>query len=224
MDRATGKTQDAFVEFFSVPDAKAWAQVVQSRSNSINKLGDRILDVQLSSQAELMGEIFPRAKSINWSGGTSGKEVVAEAPRDIFDTGFKGFVTLEELQALVRHAEQPHRVSDSSYSTGSYHHYHLPLQDVHLLDPRANIDLHAVYLYSEMPSSALHNTHLPPFEISLASYHTLHSCHTQCSLQCDHRNHTIASLATASNLFSQSRFGSWSDRYQDSPRQCRTPV
>ena len=114
MERATGKTQDAFVEFFSIPDAKAWIDVIRSRQPHLNKIGDRILEVELSSQAGLLKEIFPRAKSVNWNGGSTCTEVVAEAPQDPYDTGFKGFVTIEELQALVRHAEQPHRVSHNT--------------------------------------------------------------------------------------------------------------
>lgn len=62
MDRFTGKTQEAFIEFFSTPDARAWVNLIKCRPAYSNKIGDRILSVDLSSQEELMREIFPRAK------------------------------------------------------------------------------------------------------------------------------------------------------------------
>ncbi|KAL9098383.1 MAG: hypothetical protein Q9163_005947 [Psora crenata] len=105
MDRATGKTQDCYVEFFSTPDANAWVNVINSRSNAANRIGDRVLEVQLSSQDELLKELFPRAKNIRWEGGNP----VIVPSDDPYNSGFKSFVSAEELQILVRHAEQPHR-------------------------------------------------------------------------------------------------------------------
>lgn len=32
--------------------------------------------------------------------------------KELYNTGFKTFVSAEEMGLLVRHAEQPHRVSD----------------------------------------------------------------------------------------------------------------
>lgn len=116
MDRSTGKTQDAFVEFFSPLDAKAWVSLIRSRPAQMNKIGDRILEVELSNQEELLKEIFPRARSIIWRGGADGKQVVAQESEDPFDSGFKGFITMEEVQSLVRHAEQPHRVGLSNFT------------------------------------------------------------------------------------------------------------
>ena len=115
MDRISGKTQDVFVEFFSEPDAKAWVSLINSRPRSMNKMGERVLDVEFSSQTELLKELFPRAKYVNWSGGYNGRQVVSELPVATLETGFKTFLTLEELQSLERHAEYPHRVSPMDF-------------------------------------------------------------------------------------------------------------
>ena len=110
MDRATGKTQDCYVEFFSTGDAQAWVKVINTRSNVVNRIGDRVLDASLSSQDELLKELFPRAKNVAWKDG----QPTFERSNDPYNTGFKTFVSAEELQVLVRHAEQPHRVSHPS--------------------------------------------------------------------------------------------------------------
>ena len=107
MDRSTGKTMDCFVEFFSTPDARACINSILLRSISQNRIGDRVVEVMLSSQEELMTELFPKAKNVKWQGA---KPVIKEAT-ELFNSGFKTFVSLEELGCLVRHAEQPHRVS-----------------------------------------------------------------------------------------------------------------
>ena len=108
MDRSTGKTQDCYVEFFSVPDANAWRTVIVRRGPHLNKIGDRILEVDMSSQEEMMKDLFPRARCVIWNGphGLHVKET-----EEAFDSGFKGFITQEELKGLIHHAEQPHRVS-----------------------------------------------------------------------------------------------------------------
>ena len=114
MDRATGKTQDCYVEFFSTPDAMAWVRMINSRSNQANRIGDRVLDVHMSSQADLLKELFPRAKNISWEGGKPSK-IDTDDP---YNSGFKTFVSAEELASLSRHAEQPRRVRpDNDLST-----------------------------------------------------------------------------------------------------------
>ncbi|MDI1492632.1 MAG: hypothetical protein OHK93_004414 [Ramalina farinacea] len=105
MERATGKTQDCYVEFFSVHDAQAWVKVINSRGNVGNRIGDRVLDVSLSSQDELLNQLFPRAKNVAWKDG----HPTFEQSNDPYNTGFKTFISAEELQVMVRHAEQPHR-------------------------------------------------------------------------------------------------------------------
>ena len=63
MDRATGKTMDCYVEFFSVAGALATLEKINSRRRPL-KLGcspvDRVVDVELSSQEALMKDMFPR--------------------------------------------------------------------------------------------------------------------------------------------------------------------
>lgn len=110
MDRSTGKTMDCYVEFFSNGDAQATLNKLLSRGHSL-KLGvpplDRVVNVELSTQEALLKELFPRAKNVVWR---NGKPVIEESTEP-FNTGFKAFVTGEELVMMVRHAEQPHRVS-----------------------------------------------------------------------------------------------------------------
>lgn len=109
MDRSTGKTMDCYVEFFSTPDASACVNALNLRPTGQNRIGDRVVDIIMSSQDELLRELFPKAKMVTWEGA---KPVIQKPPTgDMFNTGFKAFVSSEELGCLVRHAEQPHRVS-----------------------------------------------------------------------------------------------------------------
>ena len=110
MDRLTGKTMDCYVEFFSVGDAQA-AVNAKTRLGSIHKLGDRVAVVEMSSQDELMKELFPKAKQVDWQNGVP---VVIETDEP-FNSGFKNFVSGEELVMLVKHAEFPQRVSFLHY-------------------------------------------------------------------------------------------------------------
>ena len=112
MDRATGKTQDCFVEFFSVEDARVWEKNIRGRSNHYNRIGDRLIEVCLSNQDDLLKELFPRAKSVIWQGGYP----IIQEPEEPYNTGFKTFISAEELGIHLRHAEQPQRVSNRSLS------------------------------------------------------------------------------------------------------------
>lgn len=107
MDRMNGKTLDCFVELSSTADARMWVNIIKSRPKSANRIADRLLEVHLSSQGELMKELFPKAKSVLWDGGNP---IIVE-PEELYNSGFKTFVTLEELNSLTKHAEQPRRVS-----------------------------------------------------------------------------------------------------------------
>ncbi len=106
MDRSTGKTMDCYVEFFSHGDAQAAFHKCLVRGGQL-RLGDRVVDVCLGTQDELLGEMFPKAKNVEWS---HGRPVVREST-DPYNSGFKAFVTNEELLQLVSYAEKPHRVS-----------------------------------------------------------------------------------------------------------------
>ncbi len=56
-----------------------------------------------------MKELFPKAKQVEWD---SGVPIIIETDEP-FNSGFKSFVTAEELVMLVKHAEFPQRVSFS---------------------------------------------------------------------------------------------------------------
>ncbi len=100
------------MEFFSNGDASAAVNKCNMRGHQL-RLGDRAVDVMLSSQDELLKQLFPRAKNVVWEGGVP----VIEESHEPFNTGFKSFVTGEEMVMIVRHAEQPHRVSSSAADT-----------------------------------------------------------------------------------------------------------
>ena len=142
MDRASGKTQDCFVEFFSVEDARVWDRSIRGRGSQYNRIGDRLIEVSLSNQDDLLRELFPRAKSVVWEGGNP-KILTPEEP---YNTGFKTFLSAEELQIHVRHAEQPQRVS--------IHLFQFSLQLSFLLDG-LSLNLLLVELYHEMPEPPL---------------------------------------------------------------------
>jgi hypothetical protein len=110
MDRTTGKTMDCYVEYLSVNEAQSAVNRLIYRGPPL-RLGspphDRVVRVTMSSQDELMKQLFPRAKNVTW---TDGKPVI-HASNEPFNTGFKTFITGEELVMMTKHAEQPHRVS-----------------------------------------------------------------------------------------------------------------
>ena len=107
MDRNSGKTMDCFVEFLSTPDARACCNSVNLRQHGMNRISERMVDVTMSSQDELLAVLFSKAKNVKWENGSP---VIVEA-EDEWSSGFKNFVSAEELGLMVRHAEQPHRVS-----------------------------------------------------------------------------------------------------------------
>ncbi|KAL8729117.1 MAG: hypothetical protein Q9166_004948 [cf. Caloplaca sp. 2 TL-2023] len=104
MDRPTGKTMDCYVEFFSYGDAQAALNKCLMRGSQL-RLGERVVDVHMSSQDELMKELFPRAKNCIWE---HGRPRITES-NEPYNTGFKSFVTNEELLQMVTWADKPHR-------------------------------------------------------------------------------------------------------------------
>ncbi|KXG54358.1 Nucleotide-binding, alpha-beta plait [Penicillium griseofulvum] len=107
MERSTGKTMDCFVEFPTQKDAEdAFERINRTYDvGSTPRMGNRHVDIEVSTPAKLLKATFPRAKCISWE---SGKPV--QLPnKDSWSTGFDGFLTDEELFCLTRHAEQPHR-------------------------------------------------------------------------------------------------------------------
>ena len=161
MDRPTGKTMDCYVEFFSTPDARAASNSLNLRPRHMIRINDRVVDVVTSSQAELLKELFPKAKNVSWEGGMP---TIQEA-KELYNTGFKTFVSAEEMGLLVRHAEQPHRVSNrvSFYLCSA---------------PRLTY-ISPVKLYSAFPSTYLRGHDLTTSQVPLVCDRTLYLGHTQ---------------------------------------------
>ena len=112
MERSTGKTMDAFVEVVT-PEIAEDAVERNFRGMRHPRLGQRHVGIEVATQGELLKEMFPRARSIVWDDANFG------APRklennDPYSSGFKSFMTEEELNGMMRHAEQPNRVSYSA--------------------------------------------------------------------------------------------------------------
>ncbi|KIW12465.1 hypothetical protein PV08_09742 [Exophiala spinifera] len=109
MERSTGKTMDAYVETITpVIAAQAWEHGFGLARMRHPKLGQRHVTVELSDQAELMRDLFPRARCVVWDKEEPGVPHVIHT-NDIYTSGFKGFFTSEEMNGVIRHAEYPQR-------------------------------------------------------------------------------------------------------------------
>lgn len=112
MERVTTKTNDAYVEFMT-PHA-AIAAVDRHLRNTASgrhaRLGDRPVEIELSSQSALMKDLFPLAKGVRWDGAEP--VILEDHPTEPWNC-FKGFITEEEMTMLVKHVEVPQRVSPS---------------------------------------------------------------------------------------------------------------
>ncbi|KAG9230481.1 hypothetical protein BJ875DRAFT_431518 [Amylocarpus encephaloides] len=109
MERVTSKTLDCFVEFVNFEEALATVSRFEANkiAGRVGRLGQRHVEVDLSSQEELMKQLFPKVKNVTWVGA---KPVIAPRdPNDKYNSGFQGFVTKEELVMLVKHVEAPNR-------------------------------------------------------------------------------------------------------------------
>lgn len=110
MERSTAKSMDCFIEFETDAEASlAYDRTIRQQNfgHRRPRIGDRIVSVHLSSQEELMKEVFPRAKCVRWQ-GQHPTEVAPEFP---FNSGFQGFITAEEMHMVVKFANNPNRVS-----------------------------------------------------------------------------------------------------------------
>ncbi|KAK4948271.1 hypothetical protein LTR10_012805 [Elasticomyces elasticus] len=112
MERHTGKTMDAFIEFSRSGEAQYVVSQFNKRmlTGRHPRLGDRHVEVEISSQEDLMGEMFPRAKNVVWEGATprilaNNEMYYANTP----SAGFTGFLQTEEIVMMIKHAETPHR-------------------------------------------------------------------------------------------------------------------
>ncbi|KAI9670866.1 MAG: hypothetical protein M1817_003751 [Caeruleum heppii] len=107
MERISGKTLDCFVEFETGQEALNTAARFSPQRESGRKLrlGDRSVTVEMSSQAELMKELFPKANHVQWSG----QRPILQNQAGSAYSGFKTFITSEEMVATVKHVETPQR-------------------------------------------------------------------------------------------------------------------
>ncbi|PGH13207.1 hypothetical protein AJ79_03764 [Helicocarpus griseus UAMH5409] len=107
MERSTGKTMDCYVEFPTKADADNTLNWINRCLDTFQtpKLGNRHVVVRASSQDELLKDLFPRAKNVDWRDGIP----YVRSKKEKFCSGFQGFLTGEEIFCTVRHAEVPHR-------------------------------------------------------------------------------------------------------------------
>ncbi|KLU90524.1 hypothetical protein MAPG_10377 [Magnaporthiopsis poae ATCC 64411] len=108
MERVTSKTLDAYVEFKTLEGAvAAIARHGEAQRNGRpNRIGDRPVEIVVSSQESLMAELFPHARGIEWVNITP--KLKERNPNEPWET-FKGFVSEEEMTMLVKHVKVPHR-------------------------------------------------------------------------------------------------------------------
>lgn len=102
MERESGKTLDAFVELDS-PGAAA--DLVARLGYQKHRVQQRHVRIMLSSQESLMKALFPKAKCVEWMGVNP----IVMQPPDEYTSGFKFFVSDEELVRMVAHAQVPSR-------------------------------------------------------------------------------------------------------------------
>lgn len=111
---------DAYVEFLTLDDAMKAVERHHEvlASGKTHRLGNRPVQIELSSQAVLMADLFPNARGIRWDGARP--EIQQCALNEPWNM-FKGFVTEEEMIMLVKHVEMPQRVFTTESSTFIYY-------------------------------------------------------------------------------------------------------
>ena len=107
---------DCYVEFLDLTEAVSAVNRFETKSmgGRGGRLGQRHVEVELSTQGALLKELFPKAKNVRWE--SLGPVIIERDPNDPYNSGFQGFVTKEELVMMIKHVETPQRVSDSSDS------------------------------------------------------------------------------------------------------------
>jgi hypothetical protein len=109
MDRVTSKTQDAYVELQSLEAAIELVEKLKKSTDfgRVGRLGNRIVEIELSSQTQLMKALFPSTRyGVNWVGARPHIITDAEHPFE----NFKSFFTVEEMTMLCKHVENSQRV------------------------------------------------------------------------------------------------------------------
>lgn len=109
MERVTSKTMDAYVEFVDINEAvNAVTRYETNRAGGRGgRLGERHVSLEVCGHEHFMQALFPRAVNVIWHGADP--QVLDEM--DYYSSGFKGFISREELVMLVKHVETPQRVS-----------------------------------------------------------------------------------------------------------------
>lgn len=91
---------DCYVEFYDLQQAM---ELAGSRNNRLLK--SRRAEVTLSSQSELLADLFPK-----WKGNWRGIRPIVTEQMICSGTVLAGYVTIEELSQLLAHA-RTYRVS-----------------------------------------------------------------------------------------------------------------
>jgi hypothetical protein len=109
MERVTSKTMDAFVEFVNISEAvNAVTRYESNRATGRGgRLGERHVNLEVCGHELFMQALFPKAVNVVWHGA----DPQISTDHDLYNTGFKGFISREELVMLVKHVEAPQRVS-----------------------------------------------------------------------------------------------------------------
>ena len=110
MERTTGKTMDCYIELEDKEAAEYHIDCYFGASRDAGgapKIGNRRVHMELASHDELLHQMFPRAKCIQF---TDGKPLIVPNT-DAYSTGFQGYVTSEELFCLWQQATIPTKVS-----------------------------------------------------------------------------------------------------------------
>ncbi|KAI1299688.1 hypothetical protein F5Y03DRAFT_408646 [Xylaria venustula] len=108
MDRVTGKTLDAYCEISSLDAAIQTVERFKTDpdNNRVSRLGNRVVEVQLSSQSVLMQTLFPSSRNgVVWIG--THPELV-EGSQYSWEN-FSSFLTEEEMIMLNKHIENTQR-------------------------------------------------------------------------------------------------------------------
>ncbi|KAI1178844.1 hypothetical protein F4777DRAFT_593519 [Nemania sp. FL0916] len=104
MDRVTSKTMEVFVELANM-DA-AMDLVNRFKRDRAARVGMRAVHFEMSSQSVLMQALFPSTKyGVVWDG--SRPQIITDAEHSI--DNFKGFLTEEQMNQLVKHTRHPLR-------------------------------------------------------------------------------------------------------------------
>ncbi|TGJ83331.1 hypothetical protein E0Z10_g5413 [Xylaria hypoxylon] len=108
MDRVTSKTQDAYCELSSLDAAIEMVERFKKGADNgrIGRLGNRVVEVELSSQTNLMTTLFPSSRyGVTWMGT---RPQILKGSRYPWEN-FRAFFTEEEMVMLSKHVDNAQR-------------------------------------------------------------------------------------------------------------------